>query len=361
MSRARPRPGSPTSPGPGRPFPRWTTEALAALGDRYPDWARALPTEDPVYAIPYEVIGGLALAHVFGERGLEAEREFSQVCRDQRIVGVWGPHTVAYHLLTRTPFRPDQLPLDHPVFRNSGWGPRELGLLQTATGRADAAADRLPGVVGWLLTEPSFLTERDGLRAEYLALPAEYRPSFPLGRVVVLDNPGENRTELPPTAAAFAGSLRRFLDRWGLTRLVTWDLPDPQGPLLPDPLPAGAPARPAHGVHLYVPIHYPLQGDDDLLRRVREFQRQQAIELGLAPGFGAIAHHAQYAQMFRLIHLDRAVRSRFAGRIPRGLVSAIEAAAAASLGISGESVRRLRNWVRICRAGQRATISRLRD
>ncbi|MDB5306934.1 MAG: hypothetical protein JWO38_1136 [Gemmataceae bacterium] len=141
-------------------------------------------------------------------------------------------------------------------------------------------------------------------------------------------------------------------------QLATWDLPDPQGPLLPNPLPGDALVSPSHGVHIFIPVHYPLQGDDDLLRRVREFQRQQATELGLASGFGGVGHHAQYAQMFRLIHLDRAVRGRFPGRPPRGLVSATEAA---YLRIGPESVRRLHKWIRTCQAGGRRTISRLRD
>jgi len=186
------------------------------------------------------------------------------------------------------------------------------------------------------------------------------RPIAPVFRwgVLILDSPSGR--VFPAGTSALAGHVRQFLDRWGLTRLITWELPDPQGPLLPNVLPEG-PARPAHGIHLFLPLHYPLQGDDDLLGRVREFQRQQANELGLPSGFAGIAHHAQYAQMFRLIHLDRAVRGRFHGRPPRGIVSALEAAAASHLGIGAESVRRLWKWIRTCRRGGRRTIRQLRD
>lgn len=334
---------------------------MAALGDRYPGWVRAIPRGEPAYAIPEEAIQGPALERVFDEERLTAEREFSRVCREHGIVGVWGRDTVAYHHLTRRPLQVDQLPLDNPAVQQLGWSGRELGLLRIAAGRGSPTPGRLLGVIGWLLTEPPFLADLGRLRSEYEALPPDDRPQFPLGRAVVLEGPAGQRTELPPATVAFAADLRTFLDRWGLIQLATWDLPDPQGPLLPDLLPADAPARPAHGVHLFVPVHYPLQGDDDLLRRVREFQRQRASELGLDAGFGGVAHHAQYAQMFRLIHLDWAVRGRFPGRAPRGLVSATEAAASAYLGIGGESVRRLWKWVRACRAGRRATIPRLRD
>lgn len=341
---------------PGFVVPLWTNEALESLGDRYPEWTRALPRDEPVYAIPEDAIEGLALTRVFGSETLAAERAFSRACREHGIVGVWGRYTVAYHLLTRQP-----LLLDNSIVRKLGWNHRQLGMIRGAAGLAEVAADRLRGVVGWLMTEPPFLAELAGLRGRYEALPAADRPQFPLGRVVILNDPGTLGTELPASTSAFTGDLRQFLDRWGLMQLTTWDLPDPQGPLLPDMLPAGAPARPVHGVHLFVPIHFPLQGDDDLLSRVREFQRQQATELGLAPGFGGVAHHAQYAQMFRLIHLDRTVRGRFGNRPPRGIITALEAAAASFLGIGGESVHRLWKWIRACKHGDRQTIRKLSD
>jgi len=152
----------------------------------------------------------------------------------------------------------------------------------------------------------------------------------------------------------------QLLDRWGLASLPAWDLPDPQGPLLPSHLPDGAPARPAHGVWVYVPVHYPLQGDDELQRRVVEFQRQQARELNIDPSFAGNTHHETYDRMFQVIHLERAVRSRFA-HPPRGLASRIEDAVATALHLSVDRVRRLRKMIAQCRAGRRAAIRELND
>jgi hypothetical protein len=112
-------------------------------------------------------------------------------------------------------------------------------------------------------------------------------------------------------------------------------------------------------VYVYVPVHYPLQGDDALQRQVAEFQRRQAVELGVDPSFAGNSHHATYEQMFRVLHLERAVRRRFA-RDPRGLVGGIEAAVAEALGRSSDRVGRLRKWIRACRAGNRARVKALR-
>jgi len=336
----------PTTPKPNLSPILWTTQALTAFWNEHADWAQALPENEPHYAFPAAAIEGPQLQRVFGKR-LEIERQFTQVCDAHGIVGVWGARAVGYHHLTRQP-----LQLDPALAAGLGCTPQQAAAIQTAAGQTEAAHDRLLGVVGWLLTEPLFLADVAKLRGEYEALPVDDQPSFPLARVVML------RTQPSAVTAAFLENLRQFLDRWGLTQMATWDLPNPQGPLLPTLLPEG-PARPAHGIHIFVPLHYPLQGDDDLLGRVREFQQQQAAELGLPPGVAGIAHHALYAQMFRLIHLDRAVRGRFQDRGPRGIVSALEAAAAPYLGRGGDSVHRLWKWIRTCRRGDRLTIRRL--
>lgn len=74
-----------------------------------------------------------------------------------------------------------------------------------------------------------------------------------------------------------------------------------------------------------------------------------------------MSHHAQHAQMFKLIHLERTVRSRLPGQAPRGLVDGITVAAADELGVGLDTIRRLRKWVRLCLAGRRNGIRRLAE
>jgi hypothetical protein len=92
---------------------------------------------------------------------------------------------------------------------------------------------------------------------------------------------------------------------------------------------------------------------------VRIFQEARARRFDLPSGFGPIRLHERYAQMFRLIHLDRAIRSRFPGRAPRGLIAAVEAAVGEYLGgVSVEHVHRLRTTVAACCRGERAATER---
>ena len=131
--------------------------------------------------------------------------------------------------------------------------------------------------------------------------------------------------------------------------------------MVPSPLPAGSLAEPSHGVRIFLPLHYPLRGDDNLLRAIASAQSAVARENGLPAGVGPVKHHQQYAQMFRLAHLELVLRGRFVGKRPNGFVTALTGTAAAELGVSDEAVRRLRKWVVACRAGRRSGIPRLQD
>jgi hypothetical protein len=112
-------------------------------------------------------------------------------------------------------------------------------------------------------------------------------------------------------------------------------------------------------VWLYVPIHYPLRGDDDLQQRVAEYQWQQVAALGIDPSFAGNTHYERYDRVFRLLHLECAARSRF-DTAPAGLVGRIETAATDVLGLSLERVQRLRKIVSACRRGRRASARELR-
>jgi hypothetical protein len=232
--------------------------------------------------------------------------------------------------------------------------------MKKALQRAKDATLRLKGYAGWLLTEPVFLSECGRLAEQWRALPAEQRPSLPLVRAVPFPDVPPGAGPAAPAVADFADQIRKFLDRWGLIRMTTWELPDPQGPLLPNPLPPGSPALPLHGVHLVLPLHYPLQGDDELLRQVLEMQRQSARTLGLDDSLAGLPHYKANAAMFDVIHLERVIRARCRPPYPRGLVSRIEEAVAAELGSSLARVRKLRKAISACRQGRRASMQWLR-
>ena len=100
---AQPRPRTVEPGNLLRGLPRGTTDALDALFARYPDWARGFPSDDPVYAISKEALAGPELRSVFRQETLTAEREFSRICMQQVIVGIWGNRTIAFPMLIGRP------------------------------------------------------------------------------------------------------------------------------------------------------------------------------------------------------------------------------------------------------------------
>jgi hypothetical protein len=140
-------------------------------------------------------------------------------------------------------------------------------------------------------------------------------------------------------------------------RMVTWDLPEPRGPLMPSLLPPPAQAMPRHGVHLIVPIHYPIKGDDDLLQTVQDQQQSLARTLGIDESFAGVPYHRAYEHVFQLIHLERAMRARVpAGQSDRDLVGMIKCAAIDVFNVSEDYVDKLRKGISKCRRGERANV-----
>lgn len=333
---------------------RDTAGEFAELRQRYPEWARRFESDEPVYALPLPAIECLARSAranqqpPFDGPTADAERVYTRLCEANGVVGFRGTVPIAFPLLVtaRTELSPLAGAFD--------WSPTQLAAVRGLLERGDETRRRLRGVIGWLLTEPAFMAQVAEVRHLFETLPSAHRPRFPLGRVLAVSN------HTPEASlGAFNSALARLLDRWGLTQLASWELPAPQGPLLPDYLPAGAPARPAHGVWVYVPVHYPLRGDDELQQRVVEYQRQQVAALGIDPSFAGNTHHETYDRVFRLLHLERAMRSRFP-TAPVGLVGRIETAATEVLGLSIERVQRLRKVISACRRGNRASVKELR-
>lgn len=323
---------------------RRTSDAILDLSRRHPAWATSVDGDDPLYALPTATIDVLArrtgrgTAPLFDRPTAEAEREFSRLCAAHHIVGIGPSGTIPYPHLTTAPPDPDE----------------ERSVAESPANRVAAINRRLLGAVGYLVTEPAYLQEIAAVRREYERLPDGGRPRFPLGPRSWL--PGD----LDDGAyEALATALQSLLARWGLACLAAWDLPVPQGPHLPDLIPLRTVARPAHGVLISIPIHYGLQEADDLRQLVSEAQQRQAADLGVAAGYAAITRYATYGQMFRVLHLEAAIRRRFPDP-PRGLIGVTEVAVGEGLCIGAERVHRLRSWIRACRAGNRHLIADLR-
>jgi hypothetical protein len=205
------------------------------------------------------------------------------------------------------------------------------------------------------------LEEAKHLAAEWEALPERDRPTFPLGRAIALPQVPAESVPATSEGADFAKQFSAFLDRWGLQGMATWDLPKPQGPLIPNDLPPGSPALPAHGLHIFLPLHYPLQGDDDLHRQILQQQQLLVRDLGLHPSMAGLPHHKAYGQILEVIHWEQTVVDRHGrGSRPRDFMSQLELAMAETLGVGIDLIQKLRKAVACCRKGQRAAVKWLK-
>jgi hypothetical protein len=320
-------------------------------------WPAKLGDVSVAYCLPDAAINTLAKPFgnrkaFFGELLAAAELDFSKFCTKHHAVGWWQRRHVVHGLLQRSsePGAEDM--------QRAGWTSQQQGAARELIKKADEAAHRCKGVMGWLLTEPAFIAEAASLHHEWLGLPSEYRPTFPFLRTGFADHP---RAATPPSGVKdYWLHLGRFLDRWGLIGMATWDLPLPQGPLMPTPLPLDARAMPEHGVHIVLPIHYPIQGDDDLLKQIHQSQQQRARELGLNESFSALRHYRAYSNMFDVLHLERAILSRTGeSKPPFGFRLRVQQAIAGGLNLSTEAVQAYCKMIAACRKGNRSSIGRL--
>ena len=250
------------------------------------------------------------------ELAAEAELELLDLCRRNHAVGYDGRRPIVYPYLT--PPLPLPARSDHPDLswsRRPVAGPRTVCPASSASQTCASRATR----AGSPPSPPSSMPSKTSPRSGRACPRTGGRASPGLDRRAVPRDP-DGASPAPEPVPALASDFTAFCDRWGLIGIATWDLPLPQGPLLPSPLPAGAPALPVHGVHLILPVHYPLKGDDDLLELILGQQRALAEELGLDSAVAGLPHHRIYASILEVVHLERTITHRYAGaRRPRGL------------------------------------------
>ena len=323
--------------------------------------AGRLRSHGPTYCLTRPAIESLAKQSsrkpaFLGESDREFELALADLCKQSSAVGIWNGNPVQFPYL-----QPPLPPPSRAAMMDCGWSAQQAACVEGLVTHADETRQRLKGYVGWLVTDPDFLAARDQLAKEWGALPLSNRLSFPLQRSVSLPERPPGSRPATSTAVQFQEQLDAFLDHWGLTQMVTWDLPDPQGPLIPADVPANSPSMPKHGLHIVLPIHYPLLGSDGLLLEIQRQQVYLAQGSGLPTAVAGLPHHDVYGQLLEVEHIERTIRSRYdmPGR-SRGLVGAVLTAIAGKLGCGVENAVRLRKGISACKRGQRQTVAWLR-
>jgi hypothetical protein len=288
---------------------------------------------------------------------LEAELALNDLCNQHHAVGFLNDNPIRYDLLLPFLARPSDQDM-----AQAGWSPAEQRSVELAVREQENNFKRLRGIAGWLLTEPGFLDAAKLLREQWAALPEAARPQFPLQRgSFLLDARTNCPRELSSDAhAAFTVAFVTFCDRWGLTGMCTWGLPEPQGLLFANPLPQDSVACPRHGIHIVVPICFPIQGNDDFVGKIAREQRALAQESGIDLSGAGLPHADLYARMLDVIHIERTAIGRYgpATKHP-GLIDALKDAMAETLDVTPDRVGKLRKVISACWRGRRDSVAAL--
>ena len=331
---------------------------------RHGPWLTRNAAATPIYALPERAIaelsksGRVRLPPFRDEASVRAERDFTTLCLRNHAVGFLDSRPINYPFLDLIPTLPAP---SRALMDECGWTYSQQAAIREMVDQLSSVRLRCKGVAGWLVVEPSFQAEVEALAAQWTALPSSEQPAFPLRRPPPFPFPSISSAKVSEETSAFVAAFVAFCDRWDLTGLASWDLPEPLGPLLPDLSSPDDPATAGRALRLSLPLHYPLLSDDDLLSKVFEQQRQLARERGLDPSLAGLPHHKAYGQIFEVVHLEQTVLGRFdrPGR-HKGLIAEVLRMAAVVLGLAEARIRTLRKAASACRRGRRADVAWLR-
>lgn len=320
-------------------------------------WLDRVSMDGVAYALPDGLTSSLQrdLRFQKAAASLPNERELWSQCVRSRAVGLLGSRPLAFPYLAGM-----ETPPASASSATAQWSDESRRALQIVEHKASEVRERLKGYLGWLVTEPLFLEERNRLRTAWRQLPASQTPGFPLQRVPRVLVPLPDTRPAAELTAPFLATLDAFLSKWSLASLATWELPVPAGPLIPDLLPASGRALEQAVVRISLPAHYPLQGSDALLQEIREHQRSLAADQGIPDPVGHMSHYIAYGQMFEVAFWEEVLRRRFEDLRLKGFVSMLEAAIASHLGISVDQVKKHRDAISRCRRGLRHKVPHLK-
>ena len=241
-------------------------------------------------------------------------------------------------------------------FEELGWddhfGSRIQAVSEASKALNDPLSDigRTVGYVGWLVFNPQFRRELLDLKSIWMALGT--RPVFPLQPDLVnlplADVSGS--PDEPDRVASFIGNVSRFARKWELTKLVTWDLPDPQGTLEQIPLELLARLSGKEKTIFVIPNYLNIPSNVDFKKRTTDAQRNAARDSGIEqryPVYGTSSRgvsKSQYENALRFWLIERSVLARY-GK-PAGYVARLTSALRHYLGCSEDRVKQLRKIYR---------------
>jgi hypothetical protein len=346
---------------PGRSW----AEEWNAFVEKHRSWWDRFGGDGPVYALPREIIESLAKAiepsdsdhraskPLITGKDARAERAFLRVCQTFQSLGVWDGKPIAYPLLTepaipRVP--PDSLIPDE--WLADGRSRREVKLLLEKLYRElGQHHQQMLGYVGRLTLNKQYRDERSAIRGRWASLPD--RPSLPIDANVA-DRPPIPVVSIRPYRGRVLGDelaqvltdFGRFMRKWRINRMITWELPYPQGPM--DQIPLGMAVLiqgPDHRVDT-IPSYFDTPSSVDVRKEIRRRQRQAAAADGINQAHPVTdtsprdGRASRYESAFRLWLIEQSIRKRYGA--PRGLVVRLVPVFADLIKVSENRVQQLR-------------------
>jgi hypothetical protein len=323
------------------------------------DWQqfRSRHTTDPfvaldvLYVLPSPLTEHLRqrLPDLFTGQELSFELELHQLCSSYGCMGVMHGRPIQYYLLASLPALSPEL-FSRLGRDQSGTSEKAHLAIGSASELLNAVRHRLAAYVGWLITDPRFLAERDELRARWGPLIRELGaiPPYPVQvkeGTALGHQPGGTRD----VTSEFVAQLNAIYDRWELQRFATWDLPEPRGAQFSgQKLPETIPTPSTQLTFQHSPILRP-PAEFSLQKMAQEIQRQStpdhlkgwlAVQDQKAPGG---LSYGRFYDILRLTYYrDTVLASRYGDRF-RGKVTALDEVFADFLGSRGaDSVKKLR-------------------
>lgn len=317
---------------------------VASFRLTYSDWCRKYwSTSDLVYALPPSALNSLSrplsgtMPAFLDGRAAEAESAFSAMCMRQNAVGFRSDMPIQYLLFRCEPAQNDP-------HRSSAISPISPALLKTFNELLEGARTIQKAFVGRLWCNPVFLEELGSIRTALKQCPGLDRVDYPLHRLMPAAATARGKNRASAMAVDNYKALARFLDRWSLMSLTTWDLPYPQGQLDSNPFPLDSPALPANGVRTYIPTYYPVDAGR-LRQSIESLQNVEARRVGMPVALAPLGEVKTYATVAEIVHLERTIRSRQPNQKRGGIAAHIETAATKLLKLGRDRVRALRKLI----------------
>lgn len=210
-------------------------------------WYRRYADAGPVYALPEMFTK--ELAPFLPPDDIEVECDFTRCCVEtgDNVVGLWHNLPITHNLIAlagRKKAFPDDLVR---VLNWPGWTfEQKREFLDNLENVDDLPRRECVRHAGQLVVNPDYLAHLETLRQAWIPI-ADCVP-FPLARRGSASRDGED-------IADFIMALGKFLDRWQLARLDTWELPVPIGVYEQMPLRALAALYPDAEVQRLMPGH----------------------------------------------------------------------------------------------------------